>query len=158
VQLGLAAGRRAGLLTITGTASETATAKIGRVLPERLTRRLNAILGSLSFTAPPGETAALESAVLLSTADAIRHHRPISIRYTAGDGRRSARTLHPYGLVVHSGPWYVTGAEPEICEDRTFRLDRIADARTLPRLFRAVRRTQSGTTRPRRIRRRSVPA
>jgi hypothetical protein len=52
VLLGLA-GRRAGLLTITGTASETATAKIRRVLPERLTRRLDAVLGSLSFTARP---------------------------------------------------------------------------------------------------------
>jgi predicted DNA-binding transcriptional regulator YafY len=135
VLLGLAAGRRAGLLTITGTASETATAKIRRVLPERLTRRLDAVLGSLSFTAPPGETATPDSAVLLSIADAIRHRRPISIRYTAGDGRRSARTLHPYRLVVHSGRWYVTGAEPEIGEDRTFRLDRIADARTLPGSF-----------------------
>jgi predicted DNA-binding transcriptional regulator YafY len=135
VLLGLAAGRRAGLLTITGTASETATAKIRRVLPERLTRRLDAVLDSLSFTAPTGETAAPESAVLLPIADAIRHRRPVSIRYTARDGRRSARTLHPCGLVVHSGRWYVTGAEPEIGEDRTFRLDRIADARTLPGSF-----------------------
>ena len=135
VLLGLVAGRRAGLLTITGTASETATAKIRRVLPERLTRKLDAVLGSLSFTAPPGETAVPESAVLLAVADAIRHRRPISIRYTAGDGRRSARTLHPHGLVVHSRRWYVTGAEPEIGEDRTLRLDRIADARTLPGSF-----------------------
>jgi predicted DNA-binding transcriptional regulator YafY len=135
VLLGLIAGRRAGLLTVTGTASETATAKIRRVLPERLTRRLDAVLDSLAFTAPPSETAAPESAVLLSVADAIRNHRPLSIRYTAGDGRRSARTLHPYGLVVHSGRWYVTGADPGIGEDRTFRLDRIADARTLPGSF-----------------------
>jgi predicted DNA-binding transcriptional regulator YafY len=93
------------------------------------------VLSSLAFTAPPGETAAPESAVLLSIADAIRNHRPLSIRYTAGDGRRSARTLHPYGLVVHSGRWYVTGADAEIGEDRTFRLDRIADARTRPGSF-----------------------
>ena len=64
-----------------------------------------------------------------------RHHRPILIRYTAGDGRRSERTLHPYGLVAHSGRWYVTGADPGIGEDRTFRLDRITDARTLPGSF-----------------------
>ena len=135
VLLALAAGRRAGLLTITGTANETAMAKIRRVLPERLTRRLDAVLDSLAFTAPPDETAAPESGVLLTIADAVRHRRPISIRYTAGDGRRSTRTLHPYGLVVHSGRWYVTGAEPETGEDRTFRLDRIADARTLPGSF-----------------------
>ena len=60
---------------------------------------------------------------------------PISIKYTAADGRRSERTLHPYGLVAHSGRWYVTGADPGMGEERTFRLDRIADTRTLPGSF-----------------------
>jgi predicted DNA-binding transcriptional regulator YafY len=135
VLLGLAAGRQAGLLAGTGTASETAAAKIRRVLPGRLARKLDALPGSLAFTAPPAGAAAADGAVLLSIADAVRHHRPVSIRYTAGDGRRSERILHPYGLVVHSGRWYVTGADPGIGEDRTFRLDRIADARTLPGSF-----------------------
>ena len=61
----------------------------------------------------------------------MRHHRPIRITDSA-DGRRSDRTLHPYGLIVHSARWHVTEADPGIGEDRTFRLDRIADARTLP--------------------------
>lgn len=138
VVLGLLAGRRTGLLTSTGTASETATAKIRRVLPERLSRKLDAVLESLVFTAPPDEPTAADSAdsaVLLSVADAVRHRRPISFRYVAGDDRRSDRTLHPYGLVVHSGRWYVTGTDPEIGEDRTFRLDRMADARTLTGSF-----------------------
>ena len=145
VLLGLVAGRRAGLMTLsadtgTGTAGETAAAKIRRVLPTRLARRLDALLGSLAFTAPPGggtapESTALDSGVLLGLADAVRHHRPVSIRYTAGDGRRSERTLHPYGLVAHGGRWYVTGVDPGIGEDRTFRLDRIADARTRPGSF-----------------------
>jgi predicted DNA-binding transcriptional regulator YafY len=135
VLLGLVAGRQAGLMTATGTAGETAAAKIRRVLPERLARRLDTVLGSLAFTAPPGEFPVPESSVLLCVADAVRHHRPVSIRYTAADGRRSERTLHPYGLVGHSGRWYVTGADPGIGEDRTFRLDRIADARTLPGSF-----------------------
>src|SRR6202167_6328276 len=132
VMLGLVAGRRRGLVTTTGTASETAAAKIRRVLPERLARRLDAVLGSLAFTTPPDEAPAPDIGVLLSIADAVRHRRPVSIRYTAAGGRRSERTFHPYGLVVHSGRWYVTGADPGIGEDRTFRLDRITDARTLP--------------------------
>jgi predicted DNA-binding transcriptional regulator YafY len=141
VLLGLAVGGRAGLLAgagllaDTGTASETAAAKIRRVLPERLARRLDALLGSLAFTAPVAGAAAVDSAVLLSVADAVRHRRPVSIRYTAGDGRRSERVLHPYGLVVHAGRWYVTGSDAGIGEDRTFRLDRIAGARTLPGSF-----------------------
>jgi len=135
VMLGLVAGRRTGLVTTAGTASETAAAKIRRVVPQRLARRLDAVLGSVAFTAPPGEAPAPDTGVLLSIADAVQHHRPISIRYTAGDGQRSERTMHPYGLVAHSGRWYVTGADPDIGEDRTLRLDRIADARTLPGSF-----------------------
>ena len=135
VVLGLVAGRRAGLMTATGTAGETAAAKIRRVLPGPLARRLEAVLGSLAFTAPPGEFAAPETAVLLAIADAVRHHRPVLIRYTAADGRRTERTVHPHGLVSHSGRWYVTGADPQAGEDRTFRLDRIADARALPGSF-----------------------
>ncbi|MEU7940659.1 helix-turn-helix transcriptional regulator [Microbispora bryophytorum] len=135
VLLGLVAGRRSGLTTTTGTASETAAAKIRRVLPKRLAHKLDTVLESLAFTAPPGEFATPQTAVLLCVADAVRHHRPISIRYTAADGRRSERALHPYGLVAHSGRWYVTGADPAIGEDRTFRLDRIADARALPGSF-----------------------
>jgi predicted DNA-binding transcriptional regulator YafY len=135
VLLGLIAGRRAGLITTTGTASETAAAKIRRVLPERLARRLDTVLESLAFTVPPGEFTTPDTVVLLSIADAVRHHRPISIRYTAANGRRSERLLHPYGLVAHSGRWYVTGVDPEIGQDRTFRLDRIADARPLPGSF-----------------------
>ena len=119
VLLGLIAGRRTGLVTTTGTASETAAAKIRRVLPGRLARRLDAVLGSLAFTAPPGQAPAPDTAVLLSIADAVRHHRPITIRY----------------IVAHSGRWYVTGTDPGIGEDRTFRLDRIADTRTLPGSF-----------------------
>ena len=46
--LGLVAGRRAGLMTATGTAGETAAAKIRRVLPERPARRLDTVLGSLA--------------------------------------------------------------------------------------------------------------
>ena len=68
VLLGLVAGRRTGLATTTGTASETAAAKIRRVLPERLARRLDAVLDSLAFTAPPGQAPTPDTGVLLSIA------------------------------------------------------------------------------------------
>ncbi|MER6789855.1 YafY family protein [Streptomyces sp. NPDC000658] len=135
VLLGLLAGRRAGLTTAADTASETAAAKIRRVLPRRLARRLDAVLESLAFTAAPGAFATPDAEVLLTVADAVRHRRPLSIAYTDRDGRRSERSLHPYGIVAHAGRWYVTGADPEIGEDRTFRLDRIAAARTLSGSF-----------------------
>ena len=135
VLLGLVAGRRAGLTTAERTANETASAKIRRVLPRHIARRLDALLDALAFTDQPGEADHPDAGVLLTVADAVRHRRPVSIRYTDRDGRRSERTLHAYGIVAHGGRWYVTGKDPLVDEDRTFRLDRIADARTLPGSF-----------------------
>jgi predicted DNA-binding transcriptional regulator YafY len=136
VLLGLIAGRRAGLTT-EHTASETASAKIRRVLPKHTAQRLDTLLESLAFTDQPGELDTPDTGVLLTITDAVRHRRPVSIRYTDRDGRRSERTLHAYGIVAHSGRWYVTGKDARIDKNRTFRLDRIADARTLPGSFEA---------------------
>ncbi|WP_030646371.1 MULTISPECIES: helix-turn-helix transcriptional regulator [Streptomyces] len=137
VLLGLVAGRRAGLTTTDRTASETASAKIRRVLPKHVARRLDTLLEALAFTDRPGEFDTPDAEVLLTIADAVHHRRPVSIRYTDRDGQRSERTLHPYGIVAHAGRWYVTAEDARIGEDRTFRLDRIADARTLPGSFEA---------------------
>src|SRR3954468_15240822 len=133
---GRVAGRRAGLTT-QRTASETASAKIRRVLPKHIARRLDTLLEALAFTDRPGEFDTPDAGVLLTIADAVRHRRPVSIRYTDRDGQPSERTLHAYGIVAHAGRWYVTGKDARIGEDRTFRLDRIADARTLPGSFEA---------------------
>ncbi|MBN0044189.1 YafY family transcriptional regulator [Streptomyces actuosus] len=135
VLLGLVAGRRAGLTTTQHTAVETALAKIRRVLPQHIARRLDTLLETLAFTDQPGEFDPPDAGVLLTIADAVRHRRPVSIRYTDRDGRRSERTLHAYGIVAHAGRWYVTGKDARIGEERTFRLDRITDARALPGSF-----------------------
>lgn len=135
VLLSLATSNQSGLVDGTGTDSETAAAKIRRVLPQRLAARLDALLTSLTFTAAPGRTTPADSATLLPLADAVQHHRPVLIRYTTADGRRTDRPFHPYGLVVHSGRWYATGLDPQAGEDRTFRLDRMASVRTLPGSF-----------------------
>ncbi|MFC9625183.1 helix-turn-helix transcriptional regulator [Streptomyces sp. NPDC056930] len=141
VLLGLAAGRRAGLPAAGNTAGETASAKIRRVLPKHVAVRLAALLDSLAFTdvsRPAAAPAPVPDAeVLLTLADAVRHRRPLSLRYTDRSGRRSERTLHAYGIVAHEGRWYVTGANPGTGEERTFRLDRITDARPLPGSFEA---------------------
>ncbi|OIK27962.1 helix-turn-helix transcriptional regulator [Streptomyces malaysiense] len=135
VLLGLIAGRRAGLTTAQRTANETASAKIRRVLPRHIAARLDALLDALAVTDEPGAPDAPDGAVLLALADAVRHRRPVSIRYADREDRRSERTLYPYGIVAHRGRWYVTGEDAGLREDRTFRLDRITAARTLPGTF-----------------------
>jgi predicted DNA-binding transcriptional regulator YafY len=135
VLLGLVAGRRAGLVTTSATAMESATAKVRRVLPEALGRRLDALLATTDFTTPARPVAAPETAVLLTLAEAARHRQPVDISYTAWNGRRSERTVHPYGIVAHSGRWYVTGPDSSSGEVRNFRLDRIETATVQPGSF-----------------------
>lgn len=125
VLLRLVAGRRAGLVTTSVAAAESAAAKVQRVLPEALGRRLDALLQTTDFTVGSRPVIELETTVLLVLAEAARGCRPVAMSYTSPNGRRSERTVHPYGIVAHSGRWYVTGADSASGETRTFRLDRI---------------------------------
>ena len=146
VLLGLLAGRRSGLTTALGPAAETAAAKIRRVLPARLGDRLQGVIDSVAFTATalPDQSTALDATVLLTIADAVAERRPIAVSYTDRDGARTDRTLHPYGIVSHGERWYVRALDPAIGEERTFRLDRIASARTLPGSFEAPAAREGG--------------
>ena len=129
VVLGLLAGRRAGLVTTSMAAGESATAKLLRVLPAALRRRLDALLDTADFTARSRTATAPETEVLLELAEAALHRRPVAIAYTDRKGRASDRTVLPYGLVAHAGRWYLTGADPADGKVRTFRLDRITGLR-----------------------------
>ncbi|HEY2280951.1 MAG TPA: YafY family protein [Streptosporangiaceae bacterium] len=139
VLLGLVAGRRAGLVTTSAVAMESAAAKVRRVLPEKLGRRLDALLATAEFTAPARAVTSTatspETDVLLTLAEAARRRQPVAVSYTGWDGRRSQRTLHPYGIVIHSRRWYVTAADSASGEVRTFRLDRIEDVSVRPETF-----------------------
>ncbi|KOV67508.1 helix-turn-helix transcriptional regulator [Streptomyces sp. MMG1121] len=126
VLLGLVAGRRAGLVTTSPVAAESAAAKLHRVLPKPLAARLKALLETVDFTAPARAVTVPETEVLLRVADAARGRSPVEIGYTDRDGVRSARVVHPYGIVAHSGRWYVTAEDSTSGEVRTFRLDRVA--------------------------------
>jgi predicted DNA-binding transcriptional regulator YafY len=125
VLLGLVAGRRAGLITTSVAAAESAVAKVRRVLPEALGRRLDALLEIADFTAPARSTLTAEAEVLLTVAEAARDRRPVELAYLAGHGGASERVVHPYGVVAHSGRWYLTGFDSASGQVRTFRVDRI---------------------------------
>jgi predicted DNA-binding transcriptional regulator YafY len=123
--LGLVAGRRAGLLGTSAVAAESAVAKVRRVLPEALGRRLDALLEVAAFTAPARSALTAEAEFLLTVAEAARDRHPVDLRYVAGHGGASERVIHPYGVVAHSGRWYVTGFDTASGQVRTFRVDRI---------------------------------
>ena len=135
VLLGLVAGRRAGLVTTSIEAAESAAAKLHRVLPELVSRKLDALLEITDFTLRPTPVVSPETEVLLLLAEATQQHRPVRIGYRAADGAASERTLNPYRIVAHSGRWYVTGDDSVSRGTRTFRLDRITTTEMLDNTF-----------------------
>lgn len=126
VVLGLRAAERAGLATTDHTAAVSALAKVSRVLPRALGRRLDSLLSTAQFTTSVRAVAPVGADALLGLASAAQARRTVVIAYTAWDGRESRRELDVYGLVFHSGRWYATGHDHGRDDVRTFRLDRIA--------------------------------
>ncbi len=138
VMLGLVAARRAGLLppavsddVAGGGAADGAAAKLRRVLPAALVHRVDALLADLQVTAPSGPVGAPAAEVLLTAATATAERRPVALTYTRADGDRSRRTVHPHGVVVHRGRWYLSATDTAVGELRTFRLDQVTDATAL---------------------------
>jgi predicted DNA-binding transcriptional regulator YafY len=131
VLFGLVTARRAAPETVPAESSASAMAKLRRVLPEPLGRRLDALLAAADFTAPTTSSAShtgIDSAAaqsLLLFAEAAGTRQPVALDYTDRHGRHTNRVVHPYGLVVHSGRWYVVAADPAHGQVRNFRLDRI---------------------------------
>ena len=104
VLLGLVAGRRAGLVTTSAAAMESAAAKVRRVLPEKLGRRLDALLATAEFTAPARPVTSPETDVLLTLAEAARRRQPVAVSYTGWDG-------HPASApCTRTGSWPTPGA------------------------------------------------
>ncbi len=126
VVLGLAAAQRLGL--VEPSTADGALAKIYRVLPDALRRRVEALEAALAFTAPAtaGEPPPTETALLL--AEAIRHRRRVHVAYRSFAGEQTERELSPYGLVVHSGRWYLAAYDHARRALRTFRIDRVRHA------------------------------
>ncbi len=107
--------------------ADGALTKIARVLPDRLTRRVQRLRDELRLMGEP-EPAPASSETLLVITEAVRRRRALRIGYTRRDGTQSTREIEPLGLVARRGRWYVPARNPGSAEVRTFRADRIADA------------------------------
>jgi predicted DNA-binding transcriptional regulator YafY len=138
VVLGLMAADRIGLSAQTPAAA-AAEAKITRVLPRALAERLAALRSSLGFTMPeaarerelPGATGVPErdtpdTGLLLTLGAATRAGERLTITYRNRRQDVGDRRIDPYGLVFHSGRWYVVAHDHRRGEIRSFRADRIA--------------------------------
>jgi predicted DNA-binding transcriptional regulator YafY len=124
VVLGLVAARRLGLDSTTESV-DGALAKIHRVLPDALRRHVEALETTLGFTTPATAGAPVAGEAVLLLAGAIRGRRRVRARYRSYTGEETQRELSPYGLVVHSGRWYLAAHDHTRDDMRTFRIDRM---------------------------------
>jgi predicted DNA-binding transcriptional regulator YafY len=125
VVLGLVATQGLGL---EGTAESVdgALAKIHRVLPAALRRRVEALETTLGFTTAPIRGVPVASETVLLLADAIRRRRRLRSAYHSFSGAETERELSAHGLVVHSGRWYLAAHDHTRDDLRTFRVDRMS--------------------------------
>ncbi len=124
VVVGLAAARRLGL-DAGGDHPESALEKIHRVLPTTLRRRVEALEAAVAFTSSETVGVPVAAELLLLVSDAIRRRHRLLTAYTSFAGERSDRELSPYGVVVHSGRWYLAAYDHGREALRTFRVDRM---------------------------------
>ncbi len=133
VSLGLLAARHLGLAEVTP-AVDTAQAKLERVMPENLRRRARGVADTTKLILPrPGPM--LDGPVLLTLTKAIHAEQRVAFSYQAPASRATDREVDPYGLVFRQGHWYLGGFCHLRHALRSFRLDRIHHARTLPHRF-----------------------
>jgi predicted DNA-binding transcriptional regulator YafY len=122
VAVGLRTAASVGVAGIEET-SVRALAKLERVMPSRLRRRVNA-LGSATvpyaFTGPAVDAEAL--AVIAATC---RDHERLRFRYRSHDGAGSRRLVEPHRLVHTGRRWYLVAWDADRADWRTFRVDRI---------------------------------
>ncbi len=123
VVLGLLASARLGIERAESV--ESALTKLNRVLPTGLRRRVEALETTLGFTTAEKSGVPVRGESVLLLADAIRRRRRLEIRYRSFEGEETQRELSPYGLVVHSGRWYLAAYDHGREDLRVFRVDRI---------------------------------
>ena len=131
--VGLMAARGLGLAQ-TLPAVAAARAKLERVFPVKLQRRLNAVDQSIALElASP--VAVIDQQVLALLCTATQERRRVNLAYQSPRGERTERDFDPYGLVYREGRWYSVGWCHLRRGLRSFRLDRVRTARGTPQQF-----------------------
>ena len=100
-----------------------ALAKLSRVLPKRLQRRVRALHRSVSqlyFTPTKVDATLLASLAAMSS-----DHLEATFRYADRRGALTKRVVQPHGLVHAGSRWYLVAWDLDRADWRTFRVDRI---------------------------------
>jgi predicted DNA-binding transcriptional regulator YafY len=133
LSVGLLAARELGLAEA-APAVASAQAKLERIMPANLKRRVGAVDETvrLDLSRP---TAPADNAALVVLSAAAQAGRRVHLRYRAPGQAESVRDFDTYGLAYRAGCWYAVGSCHLRAATRSFRLDRIVEARQLDATF-----------------------
>ena len=110
--------------------SVRALAKVARIMPPHLRRRVDALRsmtqGPATWTNGPN----VDAGVLTTVAQACRDEERLRFAYTANNGERSARHVEPHRLVALGHRWYLVAFDLGRNDWRSFRVDRFDNLRT----------------------------
>lgn len=130
LSMGLLAARSLGLHA-GEPALASAQAKLERVMPDSLKRRLRAVEATVSIESPSAlEMHANATALMLLTHAAHAAER-VHLHYRSAQGEESRRDFDAYGLGFRGGAWYAVGMCHLRHGVRGFRVDRIIEVQPL---------------------------
>src|SRR5215831_12496460 len=110
--------------------SVRALAKVARIMPPHLRRRVDALRamtnGPVAWSGGPN----VDATVLTTVAQACRDEERLRFAYTAQSAERSSRHVEPHRLVSLGRRWYLVAYDLGRSDWRSFRLDRLDNLRT----------------------------
>ena len=106
----------------------SAQAKLERVMPSELRRRVRAADETVALDLPRRVRSPDGSALATLTA-ATQACRRVRLSYRSGQGASSDRDFDPYGIAFRAGRWYVVGHCHLRKGLRSFRIDRVREVR-----------------------------
>jgi predicted DNA-binding transcriptional regulator YafY len=111
-----------------------ALTKLQQVLPPQLGRRVDA-LQSHTVQAGARSRTQVDGGVLALLAAAARDREIVRFAYADYSGAATERRVEPYRLVNYGRRWYLVAFDVERADWRTFRIDRLSDARSVKHRF-----------------------
>ncbi|HWX67621.1 MAG TPA: YafY family protein [Rhodanobacter sp.] len=134
LSVGMVAARGLGLAEA-APAVESVQAKLARVMPDSLKRRVRAIADTVKVDLQPATSTPDSNAALIALTGAAQAQQRVSMSYTSAEGARTEREFDPYGLAYRAGAWYAVGMCHLRHGLRSFRLDRIGKVSLLDQSF-----------------------
>ena len=134
LSMGLLAARSLGLHA-GEPALASAQAKLERVMPDSLKRRLRAVETTVSIESPNALAMHANATTLMLLTHAAHATERVHLHYRSAQGEESERDFDTYGLGFRVGAWYAVGYCHLRHGVRGFRVDRIIETRPLPVRF-----------------------